>query len=626
MKKSILLLLALTAFFAAQAQWTNSPTNNNFLANTSADAGEILLSTDEVSGDTYVQWTSFYSNGWSPTLQRLTYNGIPQWGETGTHISAPAFATWSQGIAMTATNDGGVVSCFATDAGQTYAVRINADGTFPWGPQGVLLFGGLGDSRTELLAGNDGGVWALGTDITNSYLQYVNADGTLNPLITISDSGKNCTFGQLVPAANNGVFLVYEKEEYQYTYFYSKELWVRGYNLDGTPFSEDTKLMNEKIMIGAYIHYVVPDGLGGGYAYLWHADALGQTYNVYVFHFNANGANTIPDLNGVTVHSIDPYNFYLDAYGTVDPTSHDLLVVFRQTDVQYQAECKIFVNRITSSGQVLWGEGMLVLDNGTTPCGGLRIDAFEYEPGFSVIYHKGSDQTGVNSTIEAQGFNMDGEHLWTTTMCSSPYSKTGDKNSTGFHLGQNIIAWVNSSTGGLYGQNIGTNGTMGPMIPPTPPTPCYPPENFDGKYSYDHGTHTFGTSLQWDAPEELPLNYFLYRKNLVTGNEFKISIDPNLTNYFDEVEMGDYQYQLTAVHMDCESDPALTINGENYLFIEVTSVDENSDEAIVTVTKVYTLQGQLIKNVYLEDLSHGIYIVQGLTSSGNLVNRKVVVE
>ena len=69
-----------------------------------------------------------------------------------------------------------------------------------------------------------------------------------------------------------------------------------------------------------------------------------------------------------------------------------------------------------------------------------------------------------------------------------------------------------------------------------------------------------------------------------------------------------------------------TINGENYLFIEVTSVDENSDEAIVTVTKVYTLQGQLIKNVNMEDLSHGIYIVQGLTSSGNLVNRKVVVE
>lgn len=619
-------MTVLTAFVAAQAQWTNGPVSNTFLATTSADAGEIILSTDEVSGDTYVQWMSFYSNGWSPTLQRLTYNGIPQWGETGTHISAPSFASSAQGVAMTATNDGGVVSCFATNAGNSRAVRINADGTFPWGPQGVLLFDGLGDSRTELLAGNDGGVWALGTDILNSYLQYINADGTLYPYTIISETGKNCTFGKMVPAANNGVFVVYEKEEYQYSYYYSKELWVRGYNVDGTPFSENTKLMDAKIMGGSYIHHAIPDGLGGGYAYLWHCDGLGGTYNTYVFHFNANGANTIPDLNGIPVHSIDPYNFYLDAYGTVDPDSHDVLIAFQQTDAEYQNQCKLFVNRITSSGQVLWGEGMLVLDNGTTPCGGLRIDAFEYEPGFSVIYHKSTGQASSQSTVEAHGFNMNGEQIWYTTMCSSTYGKTGDRNSTGFHLGQNIVAWVNSSTGGLYGQNIGANGTMGPMIPPTPPTPCYPPENFEGKYSYDEGTHTFGVSLQWDAPGELPLNYFLYRKDLGTGNEIKINIDPNLTKYFDEVEIGDYQYRLTAAHLDCESDPALTVNGENYLFIEVTSVDENPDEAIVTVTKVYTLQGQLIKNVNMEDLSHGIYIVQGLTSSGRLVNQKVIVE
>ena len=618
-------MAVLTAFVTAQAQWTS--TNNNFIATTSTDAGEIILSTDEVTGDTYMQWMSFYSNGWSPTLQRLTYNGTPIWGETGIHISAPTFSSWSEGVGMTATKNGGVVSCFATQEGHSYALKINTDSSFPWGTQGVMLFNGIGGSRTEVAAAENGGVWTLGSDFTNLYAQFVYPDGTLGPVITISDNtGYRCMYGQLTLSNDNHVFVTYEKIGSSSGLYAEKQIFVVGYAIDGTQISAPTMLMSGKTFQSTYIHHAVADGQGGGYVYIWHSGGAGGTFNTYVFHFNANGASTILDLDGVSVHTNDPYNFYYDAYATVDPDSNDLLIAYQQTDAEFQNECKIFINRITDSGQVLWGEGILVLDNGTIPCGGLRIDAFEYDPGFSVIYHKGVSQTSSQSTVEAHGFNLDGEQIWATTMCPSNYNKTGDRNSTGFHLGQNIVAWVNSNSGGLYGQNIGVNGNMGPMIPPTPPTPCYAPEAFDGKYFYDPDTQSFGTKLQWRAPEELPMNYFLYRKDLSTNNEIKISIDPNLTEYFDVVGMGDYQYRLTAAHLDCESDPALTVSGDNYLFIEVTSVDENPDEAIVTVTKIYTLQGQQIKNVNLEHLSHGVYIVQGLTSSGKLVNRKVMVD
>ena len=65
-------------------------------------------------------------------------------------------------------------------------VRINADGTFPWGEQGIVLFGGQGGSRTELLAGEDGGVWALGADYENTYLSYINAlDGGQEELLKV---------------------------------------------------------------------------------------------------------------------------------------------------------------------------------------------------------------------------------------------------------------------------------------------------------------------------------------------------------------------------------------------------------------------------------------------------------
>lgn len=599
----------MVAFITMHAQWSNDPTNNNFIANTSADAGEIYLSTDPVSGDTYMQWTSMSSNGWSPTLQRLNFAGESQWGPEGIRISGQAFATWSQGIAMAATTDGGVVSCFSNEAGNSYVVRINADGSFPWGEAGVLLFNGQGGSRTEVMAGTDGGVWALATDLQNTFVQYVNADGTLNPMITISESGKNCTYGLMVPA-NNGVFVVYEKQTWAYTYYYSKEIWVRGYAADGTPISADTQLMSEQTLAGSYIHYVVPDGMGGGYAYMWHY-GLGGSFNTHVFHFNANGATTITDLNGVPVHSSDPSNLYLDAYATVDPDSHDLLIVYRQTDAMTQSQCKIFMNRVTPTGEKPWGEGLLVLDNGNTSCGGLRIDAFEYGGGFSVIYHKGVG-SGSISTVEAHGFDMDGNVLWNTTMCGNLYAKTGDDNSTGFHAGQNIVAWVNATSGGLYAQNIGQNGEMGTIEPPTPPEPCFPPENFDGAYFYNDLTQTFGVKLMWTATPEPALHYNLYREQIAKGTMEVIEVDGEATEYSDEsVGIGDYTYRLTAVYETCESDYATTISGEDYLFITVTSINENILTEPIGDGNIYTLDGRCLGTTLPEGFK-GIYIRDGV--------------
>ena len=203
-------------------------------------------------------------------------------------------------------------------------------------------------------------------------------------------------------------------------------------------------------------------------------------------------------------------------------------------------------------------------------------------------------------------------------MCSNTYPKSGDENSSGYHLGQNIVAWVNSSDGGLYGQNIGMNGEMGEIIPPTPVDPCYAPTNFDGSYYYSEGM--FGVSLSWEVPDPLPLHYNLYRRGVEV-----VEIDAENTSYFEEMEPGDYIYRLTAVYDNCESEYALTSTGEDYVSIEVTFVPEVTDETIVNVTKVYNMRGQAINCSDLESLSPGIYILQGVTSTGKLVSRKMMV-
>lgn len=614
MKKSFFLIMALAASFVLQAQWTDDAIHNNFLANCSADAGELYTSTDPVSGDTYVQWTTGSSNGWAPWLQRLSFDGTPQWGEGGIQITTPNLASWSPGYAMTATNDGGVVSVFRTADAQHFAVRIDADGSFPWGEHGIMLFDGLGGDRSEVMAGSDGGVWALGTDYDYSYLQYVNADGTLGPVITMGDGEHQYMFGLMVPTIDNSVLVVFEKENWAYTYYYEKEIWVVGYTTDGAQIGPEVQLMTSYTMGGSYCHYVVPDGANGGYAYMWHSGISGA-FNTYVFHFDEYGNSTITDLNGTSVHSQDPMNFYIDAYGTADPVSHDLIIAYQVKDASTQSQDHIYMNRITPTGERVWDEGILVADYIGVDYSEVKVDAFEDGSGFAVLYMQ-------DNAVMAKGFDMDGNLLWTKQMSMTNYNKSFCENSTGFHLGQDIVAWVDSSNGGVYAQNLHPDGTMGPT---ELPEPCYAPENFEGTYSYDDESQSFGVKLTWDAPETMPLHYNLYRSDVSSKENIVIEVPGDVTSYYDESGIGYYKYQLTAVYADCESEFALTPTGEDYVLVEVTGIVENTADEIITIVNIYNMRGQMLKTTDVNELSAGVYILQGLTEDGRLVSHKAVV-
>lgn len=621
MKKLVLFLASLFAFTALQAQWVDDPATNTFVANCGNDNGELYTATNPITGDTYLQWEGFSSNGWSPTLQRLNFEGVPQWGNNGIHINGLEFSSYSEGISMTTTADGGVVSCFADYEGYTYAVKINADGTFAWGEQGLRLFEGHGFSRTELVAGTDGGFWALGADYDNSYLQYVNADGTLNPYVTISANGYNCMFGQITLGLSNFVFVTYER--LGSGFYTNKDIYLVGYDTNGVQITPNVLLMAEQTFQSTYIHYVVPDGLGGGYAYIWHP-AFNQAFNVYVFHYDAGGALTINDINGIPVHSADPTNFYGSAYGTVDPITHDLIIAYEQTDASTQTQSRIYMNRITATGERVWDEGILVADNNGANYSEIKVDAFEDGSGFSVIYKKSNSYS--DEVVMAKGYDMEGNQIWDKTMSSGSYSRSMCENSTGFHMGQNIVAWVNSANGGVYGQNIGPDGTMGTIDPIIPEPECFPPENLQGDYVYDAETQEYGVMIEWEAPEVLPLHYNLYRSDFSVKENIVIEVSADQTSYYDEAVMGYYKYQLTAVYEECESEYALTPDGEDHVIIEVTGIAENDNQEIVTIVNLYNMRGQQLGTKDLNELKSGVYILQGLTQEGRLVSRKIVVD
>ena len=470
MKKVSLFFMAMVASFALQAQWTDNPANNNFIANALATdttaAGGIHPETDAVTGDTYVLWNAGgfeSSDGYALHLQRLTADGTPQWGADG--ICMPHhFNTWSAGRELAITTDHAAVACFAAIDNHTYAVKVNPDGTFPWGEQGVTLFDGQGESRAEVIAGNDGGCWTLGFARPQLYLQYVNADGTLNPTAVIETGNDSvyCAFGKLTLGNDNNVFLTYETIHDTTNTFDTKaekQIHLRGYATDGTQITPDVTLMATQYFEIAYYHRVIPDGLGGAYAYLARGDEL--TANVYVYHYDVNGNNTISDTLGIPVHDLDQDSMYISPRVTVDPVSHDLLIGYYQTDAAFQRSYVYYVNRITTTGEKVWGNGIKIADLQENKWWTHYVNAFEDGSGFSITYMPCPSNTSILSTVEAMGLDMNCNVLWNKQLSSSKYYRSTPDRLTGFHNGQNIVVWSNNDNGNLYGQNFGVDGSMG---------------------------------------------------------------------------------------------------------------------------------------------------------------------
>jgi hypothetical protein len=329
-------------------------------------------------------------------------------------------------------------------------------------------------------------------------------------------------FGKLVLRDDNSVFLTYEQ-----VYVYPGEsslsgivdIHLTGYTKDGTQTVPDTKLLGKVNNIVTYTHEVVPDGLGGAYVYIEVGDSeLHEFNNIHVCHYDANGNNTISDTLGVTVHTPEQEHLYVDPYASVDPVSHDLLITYLQKNIS-QHEPKVFVNRITATGERVWDEGVLVFDNQGNPLSIPMVSAFEDGSGFSVIYYKGDDILSPNTTIEAVGMDMNCNVLWQTTMSSTLYRRDFTKSIQGFNNGQLVYIWGNHHTGMLYGQNIGVDGSMGQGL-------------------------------------------------------------------------------------------------------DVEEIFE--DEEIITIVKIYNVNGQLMQSTNLNELNTGVYIIQGETESGKIVNKKIV--
>lgn len=183
---------------------------------------------------------------------------------------------------------------------------------------------------------------------------------------------------------------------------------------------------------------------------------------------------------------------------------------------------------------------------------------------------------------------------------------------------------------------------------------CERPQNFSGEYLWESGI--FGANLHWTLDTDNLVHFNLYRSEDNVNYTLISVIDATESTeyeYFDEVSAGTYYYMVKAYYErgdeSCESEAGLTSSGEQFVILEITSIDENKHAPIeiypnptfgqVTVKAkdliqitIYDIIGQEVGSyvstdnetvISLDNLQNGVYFFQ-IKTDNDVVTKKVI--
>lgn len=149
---------------------------------------------------------------------------------------------------------------------------------------------------------------------------------------------------------------------------------------------------------------------------------------------------------------------------------------------------------------------------------------------------------------------------------------------------------------------------------------CEPPTGLAGEYQWTG--EGFGTLLTWSYDVD-PQSFKVYRSTDGVVYEEIATVEKTLREYFDIVEEGTYYYKVTAYRSYCESTPAWTSGGEDYVLIEVTSVGENDAASTVFPNPANTtlcVEAEGLQQVVISNMMGQVVYRQACDQDGVVVN------
>lgn len=470
--KRLTVIALLAAAWTASAQWSADSTENLSICDLSGD--QLLPKIGSTSdGGCFISWFDQRSGSYCVYLQRLDYQGNPQFPENGILVSDKPQQSWLVDYSMAVDNEDNSIIAFSdvrSAAGDldVSVYKISSSGDFVWGADGIELSDttetGFEPNPVIAVTGENNCVFAWMKETSEDFLifQKLTPDGTRlwgDWGIAMHDASAGLSTPLLVPSGEDSVIAMWKRTTGSYPSS-TTHLYTQMFDVNGSGVWGDTPVL---IYDGGAITpwnnpEIAPDGTGGALFSWYDAPSL-SVFNVWVQHLDSDG-NMLYPMNGAQASTYSSDRLHMSPSAGINPGTGETWVFWVETNGN-QNQWGLYGQMFDSSGNRQWTDsGLELIPLGDEQIGfvGTSVD----ETGIFVSYF--SNPSGTSFRVFR--LNFDGTVEWgPVTISAGSLGGKDDPVSCAGHDGSRIFSWAdNRIDTGVYAQNLKLDGSMGQFM------------------------------------------------------------------------------------------------------------------------------------------------------------------
>lgn len=473
MKKFQSVLFLLFILFATEifSQWSSDSTVNLKVSDLNGDQAlpKISLTSD---GGCYISWFDNRSGSYAVYLQRLNSTGVKQFPNDGILISGnPQSSSLVDWDMITDNADNAVIVFTDTRNGSSinpFAYRISPSGNFLWGSNGVALAGDAGTYQVnpKVMQTSDSNfviTWVYSSSPNKIAFQKLSPAGAklwgADPVYGEGGVSENYTYPSLVRSDNGSVIALWSGYTGSFINPGNYRLYSRKISSGAAALWQDTVYSLGRVS-GFFVPKIFSDGNNGA-LYVWQDDRNSSNLqSSYAQHITSAGIRNFP-LNGSEA-SQSAGNNKFDAWVSYMSATGETYLVFKMANSN-QSQFAVYGQKLSSSGDRQWGnDGREFLPFGQNSMERLLVLTKDTSIVFSFnesLFGSANNQIRYFNSDRNGNIGWGGYIHYLSSVSSEKLRLTGVINS----LGMSMLAWSDrrQDGGGIYAQNINSNGSLG---------------------------------------------------------------------------------------------------------------------------------------------------------------------
>jgi len=511
--RKILPILFCTLSFASFGQWSNDPTENNIVCNSSSTTakGDVVTVSDGAGG-IFVAWSETRgATGSDIYIQRLSANGVQLFASEGVVVCNAA--SDQNNISMISDNAGGVILLWqdirtsaSSSQADIYMQRINASGSPQWAANGIpVVNSSANENGVSALAINATRFAVVWRDARNGNLDlYANyflaADGSrVTPTDIEIVAQPNTQTRQVLTSDGSGGFIVAWEDPRISTS--ETDIFIQRVNSAGAIQWG----ANGKAAVTSSFNQLQPaitsDGNGGAVV-VWTDNRISATdQNLFAQRFNASG-DVLWAANGVNI--VSATGNQNNAF--IIPSSNNSTIIVWSDNRVSTTDRNIYAQKLNGNGEAQWeanGVGICTLTfNQPNAVSSLVIVPDGADGAIIAWDDNRANNTTTGLDIYAQRISGTGSIMWTANGAQVA-TRAGSNQRVPVMIPNDgnraIIAFLDgrsgTANGSIYASQIFSDGTLPVSL-----------LNFSGRRM------NTTTQLQWEVSAETGIkNYEIQR-------------------------------------------------------------------------------------------------------------------